>query len=94
MGNQTRGAKNQRREQSNSGRVDKSPLLLAWPNLDTPKRTGTLPQEPTDTRTTEEKLADILGLRVEARSLLQDVADGANASLFFFHFEDDFFSEK
>ena len=44
------------------------------------KRTGQLPQEQTDFRTTEEKLADILSLRVEARTLLGDVADGANAN--------------
>ena len=44
------------------------------------KRTGQLPQERTDFRTTEEKLADILALRVETRALLQDVADAENAN--------------
>ena len=44
------------------------------------KRTGQLPQEQTDFRTTEEKLADILALRVEARTLLAGIADPQNAN--------------
>jgi hypothetical protein len=39
-----------------------------------------VPAQPTDTRTSEQKLADILGLRRNVRSKLSEIADGANAS--------------
>lgn len=42
------------------------------------KRTGAASQ-PTDTRTTSEKQADLYRLRIEVRSKLGDIADGANA---------------
>ena len=44
------------------------------------RKTGQLPQEVLDFRTTEEKLADILALRIETRSLLREIADGENAN--------------
>tara|TARA_R110000765_G_scaffold340278_2_gene430357 strand:+ start:3913 stop:5937 length:2025 start_codon:yes stop_codon:yes gene_type:complete len=44
------------------------------------KRTGQLPQEITDNRTSAERLADIMRLRVEARSRLREIADGQQAN--------------
>lgn len=43
-------------------------------------RTGQLPVEPSDFRTTAEKLADVLTLRKEVRSQLGKIADGTNAN--------------
>jgi hypothetical protein len=43
-------------------------------------RTGQLPVEPSDFRTTEEKLADVLTLRRDVRSQLGKIADGMNAN--------------
>lgn len=43
-------------------------------------RTGQMPVEPSDFRTTEEKLADVLTLRKEVRSELGKIADGPNAN--------------
>lgn len=42
------------------------------------KKTGA-PTQPTDTRTTAEKQADLYRLRIEVRSKLGEIADGANA---------------
>lgn len=42
------------------------------------KKTGA-PTQPTDTRTTAEKQADLYRLRIEVRSKLSEIADGANA---------------
>lgn len=44
------------------------------------KRTGQLPVEPSDFRTTEEKLADIEKLKVEVRSKLSEITDGREAN--------------
>jgi len=44
------------------------------------KRTGQLPVEPSDFRTTEEKLADIERLKVEVRSKLSEITDGKEAN--------------
>jgi len=43
-------------------------------------RTGQLPVQPSDFRTTEEKLADVLSLRAEVRSQLGTITDGTNAN--------------
>jgi hypothetical protein len=43
-------------------------------------KTGQLPVEPSDFRTTEEKLADVLTLRKDVRSQLGEIADGVNAN--------------
>ena len=43
-------------------------------------RTGQLPIEPSDFRSTEEKLADIGRLRIEARSKLSEITDGREAN--------------
>ena len=43
-------------------------------------RTGQLPVEPSDFRTTEEKLADVLRLRVDVRNQLGKITDGPNAN--------------
>jgi len=43
-------------------------------------RTGQLPVEPSDFRTTEEKLADVVRLRTEVRSLLSGITDGREAN--------------
>jgi hypothetical protein len=43
------------------------------------KKTGA-PTQPTDTRTTEQKETDILGMRRQIRSRLSEIADGANAN--------------
>ena len=43
-------------------------------------RTGQLPVEPSDFRTIEEKLADVLSLRKEVRSQLGKITDGVNAN--------------
>lgn len=42
------------------------------------RRTGA-PTQPTDTRTTAEKQADLYRLRIDVRSMLSDIADGPNA---------------
>lgn len=42
------------------------------------KKTGA-PTQPTDTRTTAEKQADLYRLRIDVRSKLSEIADGANA---------------
>ncbi len=44
------------------------------------KRTGQLPVEPSDFRTTEEKLADVEKLKVEVRSKLSEITDGKEAN--------------
>ncbi len=44
------------------------------------KRTGQLPVEPSDFRTTEEKLADTERLKIDVRSRLADIADGREAN--------------
>ncbi len=44
------------------------------------KRTGQLPVEPSDFRTTEEKLADTERLKMEVRSKLAEIADGREAN--------------
>ena len=44
------------------------------------KRTGQLPVEPSDFRTTEEKLADIERLKREVRGKLSEIADGREAN--------------
>tara|TARA_R110000787_G_scaffold48889_5_gene117423 strand:- start:1111 stop:3042 length:1932 start_codon:yes stop_codon:yes gene_type:complete len=44
------------------------------------KRTGQLPQEMTDNRTSAEKLADILKLRLEVRTKLNEITDGQQAN--------------
>lgn len=44
------------------------------------KRTGQLPVEPSDFRTTEEKLADTERLKIEVRSKLSEIADGREAN--------------
>lgn len=43
-------------------------------------RTGQLPVEPSDFRTSEEKLADLSRLRIEARQRLGEIADGQQAN--------------
>ena len=43
-------------------------------------RTGQIPEQPSDFRTTEEKFADVLTLRKDARSELGKIADGINAN--------------
>ena len=43
-------------------------------------RTGQLPAEVTDNRTTTEKLLDIVRLRVEVRNKLKEIADGTQAN--------------
>lgn len=43
------------------------------------KRTGQLPVEPSDNRTTEERLADNISIQKEATTLLQSIMDGENA---------------
>lgn len=42
-------------------------------------KTGQLPVEPTDTRTTTEKLADIQRLKIDVASKLSEIADGENS---------------
>lgn len=42
-------------------------------------RTGTLPVQPTDTRTTSEKLSDLYGIRTQIRSELLDLMSGDEA---------------
>ena len=44
------------------------------------KRTGQLPQEMTDNRTSAEKLADILKLRLDVRTKLNEITDGQQAN--------------
>lgn len=44
------------------------------------KRTGQLPVEPSDFRTSEEKLADIERIKVEVRSKLSEITDGKEAN--------------
>jgi hypothetical protein len=44
------------------------------------KRTGQVPEQPSDFRTTEEKFADVLTLRKDVRSQLGKIADGVNAN--------------
>lgn len=44
------------------------------------KRTGQVPEQPSDFRTTEEKFADVLTLRKDVRSELGKIADGVNAN--------------
>jgi hypothetical protein len=43
------------------------------------KKTGMTPSQPTDTRTTTEKLADVERLKIDVRSQLSQIADGQNA---------------
>jgi len=52
------------------------------------KRTGA-PSQPTDTRTTNERQADLYRLRIEVRSKLSEIADGANADKIVQTLEDD-----
>jgi hypothetical protein len=52
------------------------------------KRTGA-PSQPTDTRTTSERQADLYRLRIEIRSQLSEIADGANADKIVQALEDD-----
>ena len=44
------------------------------------KKTGMTPVQPTDTRTTAEKVADIESVKMDVRSRLKEIADGTNAS--------------
>jgi hypothetical protein len=44
------------------------------------QRTGQLPVEPSDFRTSEEKLADLTRLRIEVRQRLGEIADGQQAN--------------
>ena len=44
------------------------------------KRTGQIPEQPSDFRTSEEKLADLMELRLEARQLFKEITDGKNAN--------------
>jgi len=43
------------------------------------KKTGITPTQPTDTRTTAEKLADVERLKIDVRGQLSQIADGQNA---------------
>ena len=52
------------------------------------KKTGA-PTQPTDTRTTAEKQADLYRLRIEVRSKLGEIADGANADKIVQQLDDD-----
>lgn len=52
------------------------------------KRTGA-PTQPTDTRTTAEKQADLYRLRIEVRSKIGEIADGANADKIVQQLDDD-----
>lgn len=45
------------------------------------KKTGQTPTQPTDTRTTAEKLADIERLKLDIRGGLKDITDGAQANI-------------
>lgn len=52
------------------------------------KKTGA-PTQPTDTRTTAEKQADLYRTRIEVRSKLSEIADGANADKIVQQLDDD-----
>ena len=44
------------------------------------KKTGQVPSQMTDTRTTAEKLADVERLKIDVRSELSEIADGMEAN--------------